>query len=104
MTFISTKTGKELHPITRARERLGKEFGFSDLNRIAGLIMRGKTVLMGTCSVRGTQTHLVQYDGATFRVVFDPDTKFIVTFPGTGFKLPKGNYKKRKSGKMKRGR
>lgn len=92
----------EPHPIKRARERLGKDYDGSDLRKIADLITGEKSVLLGTCPKRGTQYHIVQYDGCTFTVVFDPSHNGIVTFFGKGFKLGRVSYNKRASGKRKR--
>ncbi|MCK5446440.1 MAG: hypothetical protein KAI73_12515 [Rhodospirillaceae bacterium] len=91
----------EPHSITRARERLGKSWGDSDLRQISDLIMNGKSVLRATCRRRGTQAHIVQYDGVTFTVIFDPENTNIVTFLGNDFKLSKDHKHRRKKSKLR---
>lgn len=92
---------QENHAIQRARERVGKDFTKSDLWKMVALILDGKSVLLGSCKVRKTQTHLIKYDDKVMRVLFDPGNEEIISFLGDDFKLGRSSKKIKKYGGKK---
>ena len=81
------------HAIERARERFGMELGEDGLHAIRRLIVSGKSLLSGKRD-GDREFHLVDYGGATMRVLWLPAHQAIITVTAARWRLHPGRRKR----------
>lgn len=68
----------ELHPIARARERLGVEWSIADLRRVVAMINDGKSLMLNRVDA-GNERHALRIDGRDVVVVFNRAKQCVMT-------------------------